>query len=282
MKEPRLDIVDLIWTRSKGQHFSYAWINRTLDNRFHEFFGVRAAVQSFGEDLYFSACGFTQKKRSNETWAPSAVLFADLDEAVPFDLNPAPTYAWRTSPRMYQAVWFLDRFITDYQEWAQLNKAMTLHTNADTGGWQGSKLLRVPGTLNFKRADVSGVPLGDVVIWNPDAIHSVGTLKKILPDVSVRARRVSDDHPPLGMVEDRTRLMRRYWDAITLRGRSMLTTSNVNDRSLHIVRTIHELLNGGLDAETTFHLVWVQPWCKWRTDRNDPERLWEEVLLAQS
>jgi hypothetical protein len=141
--------------------------------------------------------------------------------------------------------------------------------------------LRVPGSLNFKRADQFAVPLGHVVMFS-DLVHPAGTMEKVLPLAPMVQRRAADDHPEPIHVAQRVELMAHYWEDLTLRGRSMLSSTRVKDRSLHIVKTVHELLNGGLEPEATFHLVWVQPWCKWRTDRNDPERLWEEVMLAQA
>ena len=281
---PRWDIVREIWKCSLGDYVTHAGIDRRAPYRFHEEVvpkGFPAAQQRFGMDMYFSALSFNQPARKNENFAGSSLLFADLDGSSPFRIKPAPTWAWETSPGSYQAAWFMNKVIMAYDEWAHLNKRMTIHTNADVGGWQGSKLLRVPGTANFKRATQFEIPLGVVKIHNEAEIDHAW-LEKNLPAVAAPSRAAVNENwlPPLAMPEDRAGLMRRYWPLITLRGRDMLSKTKVSDRSLHIVRTIHELLNAGLDPAAVFHLIWVQPWNKWRTDRNNPERLWEEIQLA--
>jgi len=286
----RWDVIKEIWKASLGEYVTTATIDRLMHNKFDEHATAKSGtlvfpLQDYGQDLYFSALSFSKPARKNENFAGSSLLFADLDEADPIYLKPAPTHAWLTSPGMYQAVWFMNKVIMDYDEWATLNKRMTIHTGADSGGWQGSKLLRVPGSANFKRALMNGIPLGRMVIEAKDPAEvDYNWLVANLPEIETRTeRQVLVDYPqPLVYATARDRLVRGYWDKMGLRARFMLTSprENVGDRSLHIVRTIHELLRHELSPETVFHLIWVQPWNKWRTDRHDPERLWEEVQLA--
>lgn len=284
LETARWDIVHEIWKHSKGTYFSIARIDRLRNDKFTEVLEANRPTgdQYYGQDLYFSACGFNTAQRVNASWMPSSVLFADLDPVDPFTLDLAPSVAWETSPGNWQAVWYLDRFVTNYVQWANLNKRMTYHTGADTGGWTGSKLLRVPGTANFKRAGQGSIPLGQVVIEKSGAKYNHGTLDKLLPPISVEieAKEEAQACPVPPSLYSSGRTMNACWPTITLRGRHMLT-QEVNDRSLHIVRTVNELVKGGLDKELVFFIVWGRPWNKWRTDRNDPERLWEEIQRVE-
>ena len=281
-----------IWRRSGGSIATYAEIDRNkLGGAFSERLITREHMNSavnllppqvVGVDQYFSALTFGGPARSNANFCGSSILFADLDEVNPVVLDPRPSLAWETSPDSFQAVWYLDVTIRNYGVWADLNKRMTYHTGADRGGWMGSKLLRVPGSMNFKREyeqdGLMRVPRGAVVLETSMTFrHQL--LQETLPLVEPKTRRVSDNHPIPLEPREREWIMRAHWDNLPLRARAMLT-KKVNDRSLHIVRTANELINAGISREAAFQLIWVQPWCKWRTDRNDPERLWEEILIA--
>jgi hypothetical protein len=229
--------------------------------------------QPHKHDLFFSPLVFFGK-RQNETVSHPGVLFADLDGAP--DPVIEPTIIWETSPGNRQAVWYISDpgFLTGYQQWANLNQRMTLLTKADVGGWMGSKVLRVPESINWKRQAFGGPPI------YLEVSYTVSYLEKFLPqlpmtNVSLEGR---PDHPSLPPLERRDYLIRSYWHMMSLRGRNMITKDRVRDRSLHIVKTAYELTGGGLSPEVVFNLLWGAPWNKWRTDRYAPEQLWSEIL----
>ena len=233
-------------------------------------------------DLYFTPLKFNGK-RANANAVDMGVLFADLDPVYPADISPLPSLAWETSPGMYQAVWYLSKPVSNYDKWASVNQRLTYHLKADKGGWMGSKLLRWPGSLNWKRFDGKVVPVGQMIMVS-EITYDFDELDAQLPPISRPGPLIpaSAAHPTPLTPSDREWLLRRNWEALSLRGRSMITKSRVSDRSLHIVRTIHELLACGLSDDQTFHMVWVQPWNKWRTDRHAPGILWKEVQLAKA
>lgn len=273
-------LIKEIWHYSGGTYGSFAEIDRYKGGYFSERFHVRREVdaiprQIVGVDQYFSALTFFEQRRSNDTTVGPGLLFADLDAVDPHDLAIKPSAAWETSPGSYQAVWWLTASIGEYGEWADLNRRMTYHVGADRGGWMGSKLLRVPGSYNFKRATPGGVPKGNL-LWHTNNQFDARDLEKALDPLKNRQENSSStEHPALLEPREREWLVRALWPQIGLRGRYMLSKALVPDRSLHIVQTINELNNGRLTPENVFQLIWVQPWCKWRPDK--PETLWAEV-----
>lgn len=233
------------------------------------------AAQRHGADLFFTPnlFAFSSQKRSNETTLPSGVLFADLDGA-PKPPIP-PTILWETSPGNMQAVWFLD-YPLSYERWADLNKRMTYYTGADKGGWMGSKLLRVPESVNWKRR-----AFGTLHYARHETSFDPVMLDKRLPRLDPQPVSEGEGrHPKPCQPRLRESLMVENWDNMSLLTRSMLSQPRVRDRSMHIWKTAKQLKKDAFDPGTIFQLIWVQPWCKWRTDRYDPDQLWSEILRA--
>jgi len=276
MTLPNLPLVERIWSYSpQGKP--------TVESKKEGEWLVLPGIpvdQPFGKDLYFTPLKF-KGRRSNENALSMGVLFADLDPVNPMTCDPEPSVSWETSPGNYQAIWYLREPWDFYQEWADVNQRLTYHLKADKGGWMGSKLLRWPGSLNWKRQRDGAVPVGRVVSTTLVEYDFV-ELRDALPPIE-RTQVVSTGrHPVLNTIPLLNEQLRMHWADISLQGRAMLTRDRVSDRSLHIVRTAHELLRSGLSTETAFNMLWVAPWNKWRTDRHMPEKLWEEILLADA
>ena len=227
-------------------------------------------------DLFFSPLVF-QGKRSNESVCNPGVLFADLDSVRSSDIPITPSILWRTSKGNLQAVWYVEdpENLENYDAWSNLNKRLTRWCKADPGGWMGSKVLRVPGSVNWKRRD-----FGEVVD-DCRVEYKVETLQDMIPSLTPLSPYSGSEYPtPQYHVTKRTELIVASWDKMSLRGRNMLTKEKVGDRSLHIVRTAYELVNSGLEPRDVFNMLWVAPWNKWRTDRWMPQQLWDEVIKA--
>jgi hypothetical protein len=259
MKRPKA------FARGKWQDFPFQMSTMALplDAQIHEC------------DLFFTPLSFSSPGRNNDHVELPGVLFADLDAAPELPEAIPPSVLWETSPGMKQAVWYLDKPIEDYNTWADLNQRLTHYTGADPGGWMGSKVLRVPGSVNWKRR-----AFGSLTYFEPSQVYTAKSFDNMLPVLSAPAVPIDEDHPHLVDPKERQWLLRTYWPQISLRGRSMIRKERVNDRSLHIVRTARELLAGGLGEEAVFHLLWTAPWNKWRTDRHRPDQLWTEVQRA--
>lgn len=117
-------------------------------------------------DVYFCPNLFSRPRRRKGLVLPSCWLYADLDTVKPPHetamerLNdetrkrkePAalePTIAWESSPGRYQALWHIDKFLSE-EAHSQVNRKLTYALGADKGGWDITQVLRVPGTTNHK------------------------------------------------------------------------------------------------------------------------------------
>lgn len=268
---PNLNLVTLIQEQSEGRQGYLGTLSRP-GKEYKEYPMGGLEHQPHGHDLFFTPLKFNGP-RTNENAGRANVLFADLDGAGYPDIEP--TIWWETSKGNSQAVWFLHAGTgSGVALWRDVNQRLTRATGADPGGWMQSKLLRVPGTVNWKRQEFAGE-----VVHNRGVSYDLAWLNEDLPLIQrVReAQAMMESHPACPSVSERPFLQRTFWLQMTLRGRSMLTQKSVPDRSLHIVRTAHELRKT-LSAEVVFNLLWVAPYNKWRTDRHMPEQLWSEIV----
>lgn len=278
MPIPAYHIVSDILRRSEGE---YAFLS-TLDRRVKKHQKFKDYAWRYGEeptpfeaqphehDLFFTPLRFTHPKRTNENVHAPGVLFADLDPVDPAGLFPKPSIAWKTSKWNYQAVWFLSKPMTNLAKWAELNRRLTYHTGADRGGWHGSKLLRVPTSVNWKRRD-----FGDV-LWHEAIDFEPEWMDKYLKPLSERSQLGEEGpHPRLPNGPESASIIRNFWPLLSLRTRSMLMEQTVQDRSLHIVRTAYRLAEDDMQSSVAFRMIWNRPWNKWK---DNPDRLWTEVL----
>lgn len=147
-------LLESIWERSQG---TYIFLATIKDGQFAQTAHVYAPSpgpafllnQGPRTDMYFTPLRFVEPQRTNDAAGPAGVLFADLDGNPPLVEGLEPSIMWGTSQTNSQAVWFLNDAISA-REWRDLNKRLTYRLGADRGGWPQAKLLRIPGTTNFK------------------------------------------------------------------------------------------------------------------------------------
>lgn len=284
MDIPGIALVEAIWRRS-GDPTDYAYLStmhrpqlaergRWDDYPFIPQEGAEFPIetQPHEHDLFFSPLRFSKARRSNDTVHRPGVLFADLDDAPVNYGKFRPTILWETSPGNRQAVWFLRDKLDLYYAWAQVNRRLTHHLKADPGGWMGSKVLRVPGSINWKRR-----AFGKVLWYEPNTEYPFDWMNRNLPQIPTVGATLTGDYPKLPTSKESTAIIVSRWDSLSLRGRNMLMKERVSDRSLHIVKTIHELSGGGLSPEDIFVMIWWRPWNKWR-HRDNPDLLWSEIV----
>lgn len=268
-------VISNIWKAGLGQYVFLPTQARRPDRWLEGDPWVKTTLtrleQPWGQDVYFTPLTFHKNRRTNENAAPGQVLYADLDASHPEHLPVHPSIAWQTSEGMYQAVWFTSEvMLPGYQ--GLLNKRLTYACNADRGGWMASKVLRVPESLNFKRAydDEHGmaVPRGRI-LWETDYAYSIDQLESLLPMVRQSGEGLHKEVPPVDK-----QALRRNWARLSLHMRSWLTVYQPDDRSLHIMKVLHGLREEGVDAADAFSLIEPQPWNKFA---GRPDDLWKQV-----
>jgi hypothetical protein len=128
------------------------------------------------EHLFFCPHPFAPRPpicRKKENAVPCRGLWADLDAVDPRKLGALkPTIAIETSPRRYAGLWLTDRVAE-----VSLNKRLTYHLGADKSGWCFTKLLRLPGSRNWKYQPAPLVR----VLWDDGPVHRIAALERLLP-----------------------------------------------------------------------------------------------------
>ena len=234
-----------------------------------------------GQDHFFSPLHFWGA-RKNENATGLTVLFADLDnwKNSKEQLHQIwPHALWLTSDMNAQAVWFLDAEVPEYSAWADLNQRMTYFMGADKGGWHGSKLLRIPGSSNFK---YDPPQQGMAFSFQPKAApYKAEALRAILPLVERHAV-ASMKHPDPKQRNEWKLFLASIWHKVPLQVKTDLLSPTIRDRSYSLVRAANKMLDAGIRPEDVFQALWWTEWNKFRTDRHDPGYLWQIITSHEA
>lgn len=237
-----------------------------------------------GYEQYWSACLFEEPLRREDLAMTEHALWADLDSVDPSTLDEyPPTIAWQTSPNSYQALWIAAQGDFLGASWAgNENQRMTYMTGADSGGWFSTKLLRVPGTYNYKpdyQRPGKPPPRGKL-LWHDGPAYAPGDFSE-LPPVDGPDNVLTDALEADIDAVDRHEVISRVRLKMTKRSRDMLTAREVSgDRSDQLWYLIRCLADVGCSVAEIVAVVRETVWNKFR-DRNDEiKRLMLEASKA--
>lgn len=230
-----------------------------------------------GVDQFFTP-GIFRNSRTNAELVSFRALWADLDEGFDRDkvADLMPSFYWNTSGGNYQAVWLLRESMETYGAWAHMNKSLTYYLGADKGGWAGSKFLRVPETINWKRWDKkAGVaPRGYVVRDNGKELP-LNFIRSRVPALSPLADSDRTDIPVMPGPYDT--YIHQIWDTLPMSVQALYGKPNITDRSAHIwtfARLCHKM---GVNKGTAYLVCVGAPWNKYEMR---PHTLWETIQKA--
>lgn len=140
------------------------------------------ALSKANEDLYFSPILFNASRRIKENAKTVHVIYADADACGPENFFVEPSIAVQTSEGRWHTYWILDSEV-DPQVAALLAKKIAYahaHQGCDTSGWNTTKLLRVPNTMNMKPGKET-----PVTATSTGAIYTLQDLNDHYGDVEV-------------------------------------------------------------------------------------------------
>lgn len=234
-------------------------------------------VRRKGSDLYFCPNLFTTKNRRFADVLPSVWLYADLDPVDPSNLILAPTSAWETSTGRFQCLWRV-KVALDKKQHPTLNQRLTYLTEADKGGWSLTKVLRIPGTVNFKRE----VNVEGRLLWHDLQHYQVKTVVAAVKGVKISLGSV--DAKGLVLPEEtEDAILQRYKESLPKRALKLLraTKATVGERSDRLWELECLLLSSGISPEEALVLVRATVWNKYAGQRRELPQLWAETLKAQ-
>lgn len=233
-----------------------------------------------GHDVYFCVNMLDKAQRRKEFCKATNLVWADLDDANPAAIDPPPPILWSTSPGRWQAVWRLETKVTADQA-EEISKRVAYGTGADKSGWGLTKLLRVPGTTNFKYAERPSIEIHrQLEILAPIIVFdTLPTLEKSdsndLYDYEEMPDPTDLPDPAWVIYKYRTSLQNTAFQSIYT-----LETEQIEDWSSALWRLIHECLEVGMDKEETLAVVRTSPVNKYDRDNRPPVHLWRDIQKA--
>lgn len=133
-----------------------------------------------GKNRYFATQCYNGP-RSNAACTGLRMFFLDFDKTGDAGVSrlkqdvkskrlPPPTYITNTSPGKYHAYWlFADvEPLNALTEWVALGKQLATHYGADTNIYDAARIMRVPGSINYKYAtpfQTVGAVVGPRTAW---------------------------------------------------------------------------------------------------------------------
>lgn len=234
--------------------------------------------QPEGANLYFCPTKLEERRRVKRNVSPSKFLYSDLDEADPntFTADLRPSHAWESSPGRYQALWeLLEPASPKALEEKNKGLAYSLaHLGADTGGWDLTQVLRIPGTKNYKYEDAPEVR----TLWSGNTPKGIDSY----PSANGRAK---DDVSKLLSVSsvNLTKLIKKWRKRIPKKALNLLLSKHAErgKRSDILWYLSHALIDAGVPDKEAFSLIRASVWNKYRGRADEVERLSHEISEAR-
>jgi len=167
------------------------------------------------EDVYFSPILFNSPRRIKENAKTVSVIYSDADTCEPDNFLIEPSIVVQTSPDRWHTYWMLTEE-TDPQVAALLSKKIAhahAHQGCDKSGWNTTKLLRVPNSMNLKREPFSVTAVSNGSLYTLDDIElhygdvevepirelTISELPPEFPDLMTTLNKVQSNPEVLGL-----------------------------------------------------------------------------------
>jgi hypothetical protein len=235
-------------------------------------------------DVYYSPILYSSPRRIKENAKTLQVVYADADTCAPENFMVEPSISVQTSEGRWHTYWILDQEANP-QVVSLLAKKIAYahsHQGCDKSGWNTTKLLRVPNTMNRKEGKNDSV-----VATSNGSIYSLQELQDVYGDVEVEPiRELSLEALPQSW-PDLMATMAKIQSNPEIIGLYMEQPSANADMSKLLWKLQLELFRQGLTAEEVFVIARNAKCNKYhsplRPKRLDADGdLWREVQRAEA
>lgn len=238
---------------------------------------VEASVKS-NKNVWFGINLYGKKERSKNACLDANLLWADLDDCAPEELEIQPQVVIESSPSRWQAIWRVDEDIDpkiaeDYSRRIFSKYA----SNGVDSGWALTKLLRVPFTKNLKYADK---PIVKLIRAHEELLPT-----KLFDEISKTPTGGEDFELDVSLpeIEDAEKIIAKY--AAALKANKFVEQweyepTNDDDWSKLLWRLTLTCLEAGLTKEETFSVAWQSSVNKYKRDGRPQRYLWRDILKA--
>lgn len=248
-------LITRIWKQQPGKYFCIS--TKSVSGKWSDHFFRRTQfkeAEKFIRDnqdknLYFCPHGFSEDRRKGAGVLPK-LMWADLDEADPEQMNPRPTIAFESSPGRYVGIWMLE----DTLDSVKTNQGLTYLIEADHSGWDLGQVLRIPGTRNYKYQSMPKVR----TLWIDGPTYRLKDIKRKIPDDVVDE---SDDEA-LDVYKQYEKDLPKWVRRELLNGKP-----TPGKRSEMMWKLVLSLLEAGVARDDCFTLLKASPWNKFGDDQ---------------
>jgi len=237
-----------------------------------------------GNNVWFSVNLFRRPERKRDFALPTRLVWADLDNCDPAEVEPIPQCRIQTSPKRFQAFWRLDELIDPElaQSYSKRIAYQYRDKGADTSGWDIEQLLRVPFTYNYKYDDgATHVP--EVTLMSafeamlPVAVFDVATVPTVEEQVAADM-----PMPDLEGLPEVSTIVYKFQSHLRKTSfDDLFATEPSSDWSAAMWHLINICLEAGMTNEEAF-VVCMEAKCnKYERDNRPIGYLWKEILKAE-
>jgi len=293
-------ILERIYPEQGWAFFAFGKDDRFGQSPFYYPSGLQEALDKAVQynkwaNVWFCPHLFDDNSRKKPNALPDVwAAWVDKDLGNLHELQPKPTVCWTTSELKYQALWILKEPTTP-QIIEQVNKHLTATTGSDSGGWALTKLLRIPGSMNYKYVPEQQGEL----LWDDGPEYYAEELLPIdpedKPDRPMTVDEIKETLHKNMSDSDNTRSMPKKWPdyAKTLNkwGKSfppslwdLLNTrpGKDDDWSKNLWNLECMLLETGMKIHEAFVIAKHSPWNKYERDKRGDHGLWVEIQKVES
>ena len=237
-----------------------------------------------GHNVWFSVNLFRRPERKRDFALPTRLVWADLDNCDPAQVEPVPQCRVQTSPKRFQAFWRLDQIIEPEraQDFSKRIAYQYADQGADKSGWDIEQLLRVPFTYNYKYDDGSlHVPTVTLMTAFEVALPVEAFENSTKPtqeevEVANLPMPELDGMPPVNTIIYKYQAYLRKTAF-----NELFTTEPSSDWSAAMWHLINLCLESGMSSEEAF-VVCLEAKCnKYERDNRPIGYLWKEILKAE-
>ena len=165
--------------------------NELTEQKFFEYPHHAQAMVEYAQkhadvDVYYSPILFREPRRIKENAKTVSVIYADADTCAPENFLIQPSISVQTSEGHWHTYWILENEV-DPQVAALLSKKIAYahaHQGCDKSGWNTTKLLRIPNSMNRKEGKND-----PVVATTTGLIYSFDEIESVYGDVEVEPLR---------------------------------------------------------------------------------------------
>lgn len=237
---------------------------------------ARQSAKRENLDLYFCTQLLSDGQRTKGNVKSCACLWTEVDGGVdPSAMQVQPSIVVQSSAGRYHAYWLLDRPVTP-QAAEEANKRIAYYEGADKSSWALGKVLRIPGTKNWKRS----VP-EDVTLLDHNGIRYTLSDFDVYPEVEASSSVSSIPIPSLAELEElgtAEQILYTYRTADEAGEIEELRSIASEDRSKALFKLIRLTTEAGMTRAQSFLVITGTANDKWsQAPLSNPDLLWNDI-----